>query len=131
MAGNLLEMMSGTIGKQFVDQASQLGLGHSNANGATMAALSTLLGGVMQKASAPSGASDLMKLLNTPGLDSIGGNLGSTLASTEKTNSVLSTGSGLLTSLFGGKLTDLINTFASMFGLKSTQASNLLALAAP
>jgi hypothetical protein len=87
---------------------------------------------MMQKASTPSGAADLMKLLDTPGLDpGIVGNLGAYLRGGEKTSNLLSLGSGLLSSLFGDKLGNFINTIASLFGLKSTAASNLMALAAP
>ncbi len=133
MATDLLAMMSSTLGTQLVDRAgSFLGASESSMQGAVGAALPALLGGVMQKASTPSGAAELMKLLNTPGLDAgIVGNLGSYLGGGEKTSSLLSMGSGLLSSLFGDKLGNLINTIASSFGLKSASASNLMALAAP
>lgn len=133
MATDLLEMMSSTLGTQLVDRAgSFLGASESSMKGAVGAALPALLGGVMQKASTPSGAAELMKLLNTPGLDAgIVGNLGSYLGSGEKASSLLSMGSTLLSSLFGDKLGNLINTIASSFGLKSASASNLMALAAP
>jgi outer membrane protein OmpA-like peptidoglycan-associated protein len=111
---------------------SFLGASESSMKGAVGAALPALLGGVMQKASTPSGAAELMKLLNTPGLDAgIAGNLGSYLGGGKKTSGLLSMGSGLLSSLFGDKLGSLINTIASTFGLKSASASNLMALAAP
>jgi outer membrane protein OmpA-like peptidoglycan-associated protein len=133
MATDLLEMMSSTLGTQLVNRAgSFLGASESSMKGAVGAALPALLGGVMQKASTPSGAAELMKLLNTPGLDpGITGNLSSYLGGGEKTSSLLSIGSGLLSSLFGDKLGNLINTIASSFGLKSASASNLMALAAP
>jgi outer membrane protein OmpA-like peptidoglycan-associated protein len=133
MATDLLGMMSSTIGTQLADQAGRfLGASESSMKGAVGAALPALLAGVMQKSSTPAGAADLMKLLNTPGLDAgVAGNLGSYLGGGERTNNLLALGSGLLSSLFGDKLGNLINTLASTFGLKSASASNLMALAAP
>jgi outer membrane protein OmpA-like peptidoglycan-associated protein len=133
MAIDLLQMMSSTVGQSLVSQAGKfLGVSDATMKSAVDTALPALLGGVMQKASTPSGTSDLMKLLNTPGLDpSVTSNLGAYLGGGEKTNSLLSMGSGLLSSLFGDKQGSLISTIASMLGMKSTAASNLMALAAP
>ena len=133
MATDLLELMSSTLGPQLVTRAgSFLGVSESSMQGAVNAALPTLLGGVMQKASTPSGAAELMKLLQSPQLDpAISGNLASYLGGGEKTSSLLAQGSELLTSLFGDKLGTLLNALASAFGLKSAAASNLMALAAP
>ena len=133
MATDLLDLMSSTLGTQLVERAGGfLGTSQTNLQGAVGAALPALLGGVMQKASTPSGASELMKLLDNPALDpAIAANVGSYLGGGEKTSSLLSLGSGLLSSLFGDKLGNLIHTIASTFGLKSAAASNLMALAAP
>src|SRR5262245_4582831 len=133
MAIDLLQIMSGTVGRNLAGQAGKfLGISDATMKSAVDAALPALLAGTMQKASTPSGAADLMKLLDTPGLDpGIVNNLGAYLGGGDKTNSLLSMGSRFLSSLFGDKLGDLINTIATMFGLKSTAASNLMALAAP
>src|SRR5262245_1426196 len=133
MAINLLEMMSGSVGQSLISQAGKfLGAPESTMRSAVDAALPAMLGGVMQKGATPQGASEVMKLFNTPGLESgITENLGSYLGGGEKTNSLLSMGSGLLSSLFGDKASGLVNTLGSMFGMKSASASNLLALAAP
>jgi outer membrane protein OmpA-like peptidoglycan-associated protein len=133
MATDLLAMMSSSVGQSLVSQAGRfLGASDSTIKSAVDGVLPALLGGVMQKASTPAGAADLMKLLDTPGLDpGIVGNLGAYLGGGEKTSGLLALGSGLLSSLFGDKLGGFINTIASLFGLKSTAASNLMALAAP
>jgi len=133
MAINLLEMMSGSVGQSLISQAGKfLGANESTMRSAVDAALPAMLGGVMQKGATPQGASEVMKLFNTPGLESgITENLGSYLGGGEKTNSLLSMGSGLISSLFGDKASGLVNTLGSMFGMKSASASNLLALAAP
>jgi len=133
MATDLLQLMSGTVGQSLASQAGKfLGASDATMKSAVDAVLPAMLGGVMQKAAAPGGAAELMKLLNTPGLDpGIVGNLGSYLGGGEKTSSLLAMGSGFLSSLFGDRLGNLINTIASMLGMKSTAASNLMALAAP
>lgn len=133
MATDLLAMMSSSVGQSLVGQAGKfLGASDSTMKSAVDGVLPALLGGVMQKASTPTGAADLMRLLDSPGLDpGIVGNLGAYLGGGEKTSGLLSLGSGLLSSLFGDKLGGFINTIASLFGLKSTAASNLVALAAP
>jgi OmpA-OmpF porin, OOP family len=132
MAIDLLQMMSGTVGQSLVSQAGKfLGVPDATMKSAVDTALPALLGGVMQKASTPWGASDLMKLLSTPELDpSVTSNLGAYLGGGEKTSSLLSMGNGLLSSLFGDKVGNLINTIGSITGLKSSAASNLMALAA-
>jgi OOP family OmpA-OmpF porin len=131
MTTNLLEMMSSSIGKQLVEQASGfLGASESNVKSAVSAALPTLLGGLMQKAATPSGASDLMRLLDTPELRRMPMNIGSYLGGGERTTSLLSLGSSLMSQLFGDKVGSLVSSIASSSGLKTSAASNLMALAA-
>lgn len=133
MAINLLEMMSNSVGQQLIGQAgSFLGASESSMKSAVGAALPALLAGIMQKGATPSGASSLMGLLDTPGLDSnIVNNLGSYLGGGTKTSDLLSMGSSLLSNLFGDKLGGLVSAVGSASGMKTTSASNLLALAAP
>ena len=137
MATNLLEMLSGSVGKQLVEHASGfLGGGSesnvtSNVTSAVSAALPALLAGLMQKSATPSGASDLMRMLDTPELSSAATNIGSFLGGGEQTSSFLSLGGSLLSKLFGDKVSSLVSSLASISGLKSSAASNLMALATP
>jgi hypothetical protein len=102
MATDLLAMMSSSVGQSLASQAGRfLGASDSTLRSAVDGVLPALLGSVVQKASTPSGAADLMKLLDTPGLDpGIVGNLGAYLRGGEKTSNLLRSAAGC-SSLFG------------------------------
>jgi outer membrane protein OmpA-like peptidoglycan-associated protein len=109
-----------------------LGESESATQGAISAALPALLGGLMQKASTAEGASSLFNLLNGPSVDARAvSNLGSTLTHGNEANALLKSGAGLVSNLFGGKASALIETLSSITGLKSGSVTNLLSIAAP
>jgi hypothetical protein len=134
MAVNLLEMIKQGLPGNFSDMAGKL-VGESP--GATQTALSAalpaLLGSIAQKGATTDGAQSVLSLLDSPAVNTGAlGNLAGLLSGGEQSNALLTSGSGLLTSLLGDKFGALAGSLASIAGLKNSQsASNLLALLAP
>lgn len=134
MSVNLLDMLTSSVGSPLVGQASKfLGESESGTRSAVGALLPALLGGMSQKAATPSGAADLFKLVTGPNIDTgLLGNLAGMLTGGSNTSSLLSLGSSLASSLFGGdKVGGLVSTLASLAGIKPSSATSLLGLATP
>jgi outer membrane protein OmpA-like peptidoglycan-associated protein len=132
---NLLSLAQSALGGDFARQASQL-VGESQ--GTTQSALTTLLpaviGAIAQKGSTPEGASGLMSLINGSNLDtSVIGNIGSLFGGggTGASDLLKAGTSRLVPALFGDKAGPLVNTLSSMSGMKTSSATNLLALIVP
>lgn len=96
------------------------------------AALPSILGGFIQKASTTQGAGDLLNLIKNDDTqsESFLGNIGGILSG-ENTAGLLSAGSGILSSLFGDKVGALASLIGGTSGLGSKSSSLLLSLAAP
>lgn len=134
MSVNLLDMLTSSVGGPLVAQASKfLGESESGTRSAVGSLLPALLGGMSQKAATPSGAADLFKLVTGPNIDTgLLGNLAGMLTGGSNTSSLLSLGSSLASSLFGGdKVGGLVSTLASLAGIKPSSATSLLGLGAP
>jgi outer membrane protein OmpA-like peptidoglycan-associated protein len=134
MVTNLLEMLMNGGGKELTNIASGL-IGESATT--TQSGLAKLvpvvLGGMMQKASTTNGASDLFKMVTSPNVDAgIAGNLSNLLSGGVQNNSLISTGLGLASSLFGAdKSNGLMSALASLTGMSSGASSNLVGMAMP
>ncbi len=136
MSTNLLSLAQNAMGTDFASRASQF-LGESP--GTTQNALAVLLpaviGGIAQKGATPGGATGLMSLLTNPSLDTgmlgnvagmfsggAGGGVGAVLKAGTST---------LVPAVFGERSGALISALASSSGVKSSSASNLLAMVVP
>jgi len=135
MNANLLSLAQDALGSDFSKLAGQF-LGESQ--GSTQAALSSLLpaviGGIAQKGATPQGASGLMSLINGANLDvaSLGNIAGLFGGGGSGVNALLKAGtSSLVPGLFGDKAGALVNALSSASGIKSSSATNLLALIVP
>ena len=135
MNANLLSLAQEAMGGDFSKLAGQF-LGESP--GATQSALALLLpavlGTVAQKGATTQGASGLMSLINGANLDvsslgNIGGLFGGGGAGA---NALLKAGtSSLVPAVFGDKSGALVNALSSASGIKSSSATNLLAMVVP
>jgi len=135
MNANLLSLAQQALGSDFSKLAGQF-LGESPAS--TQTALSSLLpaviGGIAQKGATPQGASGLMSLINGANLDvsTLGNIAGLFGGGGSGVNTLLKAGtSSLVPALFGDKSTGLVNTLSSYSGIKSSSATNLLAMIVP
>lgn len=134
MPTSLLDELTSGFGKELSGQAGKF-LGESD-NGITSALgslMPTLVGSLAQKASTPSGASELYRLVNGANIDTrLLGHLGGLFAGGERTNALTSLGGTLAPALLGGdKVGALAAALAAVVGIKSGSARTLLLMAVP
>ena len=120
-SGSTLGAISNLLGEN--DTATKTGLG---------AALPMLLGSVIKSGSTTEGASGLMNLIKSGGYDGSGlNNIAGLLNSGSGADSFLKSGSGLISTLLGDKLSSISSLVSNLSGLKGSSVSTLLNLAAP
>ncbi len=118
---DVLSKMSGLVGES--PAATQKAVG---------AIVPSLAGIACNQASSPGGASKLMGLLSSSGLDSnVLNNFSGALSGGSATDGLLKTGSNLLNGLLGDKLGAVTNVIANFAGIQGSSATRLLGLAAP
>ncbi|MBK7082247.1 MAG: DUF937 domain-containing protein [Betaproteobacteria bacterium] len=135
MSANLLSLAQQALGGDFSKLAGQF-LGESQ--GPTQSALTSLLpavlGGIVQKGATPDGAGGLLSLINGANLDvNLLGNLAGLFGGGGSgVNALLKTGtSSLVPALFGDKSGALVSALSSSSGIKTSSATNLLAMVVP
>ena len=120
MAMNILDALSGSVGKELIGQASRyLGESEAGTTSAVGALMPALLGGMMQKASTGQGAADLFKLVTGPNIDTnMLGSLAGLFSGGSNTSALTSLGTSLATSLLGGdRMGGLTSALASSSGV--------------
>ena len=118
---DVLSKMSGLVGES--PAATQKAMG---------AIVPSLAGIACNQASTPSGASKLMGMLSTGGLDSsLLNNFSGALSGGSATEGLLSKGASLLSGLLGDRLGAVTGVIASFAGIQGSSATKLMGLAAP
>jgi hypothetical protein len=133
MAINLMDLVKSAISSSGVaDQiGSAAGLDKSKTNSAIEAAIPVLLGGLMKKASTPSGASELSNFFKKQDAEpSILDNLGS-LVSGGATSKLLGMGSSLLPMLLGSSQASIVSVLMKLLGIGDKGVLGLLGSLAP
>jgi hypothetical protein len=133
MAINLMDLVKSAISSSGVaDQiGSAAGLDKSKTNSAIDAAIPVLLGGLMKKASTPSGASELSNFFKKQDAEpSILDNLGS-LVSGGATSKLLGMGSSLLPMLLGSSQASIVSVLMKLLGIGDKGVLGLLGSLAP
>jgi outer membrane protein OmpA-like peptidoglycan-associated protein len=134
MAMNILDALSGSVGKELIGQASRyLGESEAGTTSAVGALMPALLGGMMQKASTGQGASDLFKLVTGSNIDTnMLGSLTGLFSGGSNTSALTSLGTSLAASLLGGDRTGgLTSALAASSGVKPSSAASLLGMLLP
>jgi len=135
MNANLLQLAQQALGGDFAKLAGQfLGESESTTTSAMTGLLPAVLGGIAQKGATPDGASSLLSLINGANLDpSVLGNVAGLFGGGGTgANSLMKAGTAsLVPALFGDKTSGLVSALASMSGVKSSSATNLLAMVVP
>lgn len=129
MSVNLLELVKGVVGSQLGPLAGILGESEEKTQSVVAAAIPTLLGGLIQKSSSPTGASEIFKTLDDYDggmLDNLDGLLGG-----GNHASLLNKGSGLLDMVLGNKQNSTLQALAKMVGLGDSKIVTILGLLAP
>lgn len=133
MAINLMDLVKTAINTSGVaDQiGSAVGLEKSKTNSAIEAAIPVLLGGLMKKASTPSGASELSNIFKKQDAEpSILDNLGS-LVSGGASSKLLGLGSSLLPMFLGSSQASIVSVLMKLLGLGDKSVLGLLGSLAP
>jgi outer membrane protein OmpA-like peptidoglycan-associated protein len=135
MSANLLSLVQTALGGEFARLTGQyLGESVPSTRSALSGLLPVVLGGVAQKGATPEGASGLLSLINganldTSILDNVAGLFGT---GNHALSSMMKLGtSTLVPALFGDKAGGLVSALAGAAGIKSSSATNLLAMAVP
>jgi outer membrane protein OmpA-like peptidoglycan-associated protein len=134
MVSNLIEMFMGGSAKELTSLASGiLGESAENTSQSITKLIPLVLGGMAQKASTTTGASDLFKMVTSPNIDAgISGNLSNLLAGDVQNNPVIKSGIGIAASLFGAdKANGLISSLASGSSISSSSSSSLIGMVMP
>ena len=133
MALNLIDLAKDYLTPDVLSKMSNL-VGESPAatEKAMGAIVPSLAGVACNQASSPGGASRLLGLLSSSGVDSsMLSNFSGALSGGGATESLLSTGSGLLNGILGDKLGAVSNVIANFAGIQGSSATKLLSFAAP
>jgi hypothetical protein len=135
MTTNLLALAQEAMGGDFTRMAGQY-LGESP--GATQSALGALvpavLGTLAQKGATTEGASGLMSLINSANLDTSAlSNLGNLFSGggTGASDLLKAGTSRLVPAIFGDKSGALVNALSSQSGIKTSSATNMIAMIVP
>ena len=133
MALNLIDLAKDYLTPDVISKLSgQIGEAPAATEKALGAAIPSLAGIACNQASTPGGASKLMSLLSTSGLDSgLLNNFAGALVGGSATDGLLRTGNNLLSGLLGDKLGPVANTIASFAGIQPSSATRLLGFVAP
>ncbi len=130
---NLLKMLQDQMGGELMEQAGKfLGESKENTSSAMGAALPSILGSLISKGSSQSGASGILDMVTKGGFNGdMLSNLGSMFGGGDSTSGLVKSGGGILSSLLGNKMGGLVDTIASLSGMKKSSSSSLLSMAAP
>ena len=132
---NLLPLAQQALGGDFSRLAGQfLGESQSSIQSALTSLLPAVLGGIAQKGATPEGASSLMSMINGANLDvnSLGNPAGLFGGSGSGIKDLLKSGtSRLVPALLGDKSGAVVNALSSVSGIKSSSATNLIAMVVP
>jgi outer membrane protein OmpA-like peptidoglycan-associated protein len=133
MSINLLGLLKDQLSGDMVSKiAGAIGESSSTTQSALGSVLPSILAGAVQKASDTNGATALFNMLSSGNHDgSILNNLGSLLGGGSSTQNLISSGAGILSALFGDRVSGVANLISKISGMKSSSASSLLGLAAP
>jgi OmpA-OmpF porin, OOP family len=132
MSLNLLDLVKDQVTGVLAKEASSfLGESESGVAKALGGIMPALLGGAIEKASKPEGASGLMDMIGGLDLNNLGNIGGLFGGGPEKVNGLMSSGGGILEMLMGNKTSGIIDLISGMAGLKSGSTSSLLKMAAP
>ena len=128
LLGMLKDQVAGTLGTQ---ASKFLGESESGVTKALDGIFPSLLGSTIESAKNEAGASkllDMLKGMDTNGLDDIAGIFGGGASSVSK---LMNQGSGIMNMLMGNKSGGMIDAIAKFAGLRGSSSSSLIKMAAP
>ena len=133
MSLNLLEMAKTYLTDDVVAKISGT-LSESTGTTTTVlgGALPTILGGLINKTAEPGGANLIMDMITKGGHNgAMLDNMRNLVGDSAQTNTLLESGTGILSGIFGDKVSGIISALASFSGMRESSASSLMSMAAP
>ena len=133
MSLNLLEMAKSYLTDDVVAKISGT-LSESTGTTTTVlgGALPTILGGLINKTAEPGGANLIMDMITKGGHNgAMLDNMRNLVGDSAQTNTLLESGTGILSGIFGDKVSGIISALASFSGMRESSASSLMSMAAP
>jgi outer membrane protein OmpA-like peptidoglycan-associated protein len=132
MATNLMDTVKDYLTPDIMQKISSL-IGESP--NMTQKAVESIVPALLTRAadlsSSPDGANQLVNLINQGSNGNFLSNLSSQLSGETTAQNLMSSGSGILSVLFGGKLNSIIEAITSALGMKGASVSSLMKIAAP
>ena len=130
---NIIKDLGGLVTDQLVKQAaSSLGESESGISSAIGSLVPTILGGMLNKSSDPSGFGQIFDMIsnkdNAGLLDNLGGLIGGGNLAQGDPKDI---GGSLMGSLFGDKVGGILDLVGSLSGVKRSSSSGLLGMVAP
>jgi len=129
MSINIVDLVKNYATNEVISKASSfLGESEGGVSKAVSGLIPSLLGGLVSKATASeAGAEEIFQASKAANDSGILGNLGSLFGNAD----LLSKGTGLFNSLFGGKSNSILDTIASFAGIKSASSGSLVSMLLP
>ena len=134
MSINLLELITGAIGKDFAPLAGQMFGESTAATSSTMQqVLPAIIGGLISKGTNADSASGLLGLLNSSQVDAgLLSNVAGMLGGSAANNGLLKAAPALIEQLFGAnKLSAIADAIGSVANVRASSASGIFSLAVP
>jgi Bacterial protein of unknown function (DUF937) len=132
MAINIVDLLKSQLGGQIAGQlGKQFGENEQAAQSGISALIPTILGGLLKQVSAPGGPDKLNKTLNDGGYDgSLLDNISGMLTG-GGTDSLATKGGGLVSMIFGDKISLLAPILAKLTGMKASTITALIPILLP
>lgn len=129
MSINIVDLVKNYATNEVISKASSfLGESEGGVSKAVSGLIPSLLGGLFSKATtSEAGAEEVYQASKSANDSGILGNLGSLFGNAD----LLSRGTGLFNSLFGGKANSIIDTIANFAGIKSSSSGSLISMLLP
>jgi OmpA-OmpF porin, OOP family len=130
---DILESLNSALGGPVTRQLSaSLGESEDSTRSAVRSIGPTMLAGLMQQATTPSGAADIFRAVNNDRIDpGIVGKLGSILGNRGAADSLLGIGESLAGAVFGNRSGALTNALSQVTGVRPNSALSLLSMGLP
>jgi OmpA-OmpF porin, OOP family len=133
MSFDILESLNSALGGPVTRQLSAaLGESEGSTRSAARSIGPTMLAGLLQQATTPSGAADLFRAVNNDRIDpGIVGKLGTIIGNRGALDAMLGVGNSLVGAVFGNRSGALTNALSQVTGVRPNSALSLLAAGFP
>lgn len=129
MSVNVVDLVKNYVSQDLITKASSfLGESEGGVSKAVSGLIPSILGGVVSKGTrTEAGAQEILNSAKEANSSGLLGNLGSLFGNAD----LLSKGTGMFNSLFGGQSNSIIDTISNFAGIKSSSSGSIISMLAP